>query len=126
MARDWVHWNNNRTTFLPIDEMMIGQIRTRSSDSYVPDSASTATAYSCGIKVYNGAIAVDDDSEPCGTVLEAAKLEGFKTGLIVTSRITHVCHGCLPLLQPGLYIFSVLTPYLIGYSCLLCCAHLRP
>jgi len=28
---------------------------------------------------------------PCGTVLEAAKDQGFKTGLVVTSRITHVC-----------------------------------
>jgi len=36
-------------------------------------------------------VAVNDDQEPCGTVLEAAKLKGFVTGLIVTSRITHVC-----------------------------------
>jgi len=35
-------------------------------------------------------VAVDDDKEPCGTVLEAAKVKGFMTGLIVTSRITHV------------------------------------
>ncbi|KAI5837018.1 alkaline-phosphatase-like protein [Morchella snyderi] len=89
MARDWMHWNNNATVDLPIDRMMIGQVRTRSSDSYVPDSASTATAYSCGIKVYNGAIGIDDDVEPCGTVLEAAKAQGYKTGLIATSRITH-------------------------------------
>lgn len=96
MARDWMHWNNNATVDLPIDRMMIGQVRTRSSDSYVPDSASTATAYSCGIKVYNGAIGIDDDVEPCGTVLEAAKAQGYKTGLVATSRITHVCfspHG---------------------------------
>jgi len=89
MARDWIHWKDNSTKGLPIDEMMIGQIRTRSSDSYVTDSASSATAYSCGIKTFNGGIAVDDDQEPCGTVLEAAKLKGFMTGLIVTSRITH-------------------------------------
>ncbi|KAG0641143.1 alkaline-phosphatase-like protein [Tuber brumale] len=89
MARDWIHWKDNSTKGLPIDEMMIGQIRTRSSDSYVTDSASSATAYSCGIKTFNGGIAVDDNQEPCGTVLEAAKLKGFMTGLIVTSRITH-------------------------------------
>ena len=35
-------------------------------------------------------MAVNDDQEPCGTVLEAAKLKGFMTGLIVASRITHV------------------------------------
>ncbi|RPB01680.1 alkaline phosphatase-like protein [Choiromyces venosus 120613-1] len=89
MARNWVHWNDNSTVGLPIDEMMIGQVRTRSSDSYVTDSASSATAYSCGIKTFNGGIAVNDDQEPCGTVLEAAKLKGYMTGLIVTSRITH-------------------------------------
>ena len=54
MARDWIHWGDNSTEGLPIDEMMIGQIRTRSSDSYVTDSSSSATAYSCGIKTYNG------------------------------------------------------------------------
>lgn len=37
------------------------------------------------------AIGVNDDGEPCGTVLEAAKQQGFRTGLVVTSRITHVC-----------------------------------
>jgi alkaline phosphatase len=43
----------------------------------VTDSAASATAYSCGIKSYNGAIGVDDDYEPCGTVLEAAHLQGM-------------------------------------------------
>ncbi|RPA81373.1 alkaline phosphatase-like protein [Ascobolus immersus RN42] len=89
LARHYTHWTNNATIDLPIDKMQIGGIRTRSTDSYVPDSASTATAYSCGIKTYNGGIAVDDSYAPCGTVLEAAKAKGYKTGLIVTSRITH-------------------------------------
>jgi len=89
MARDYVHFTNNATTQLPVDKLLIGSIRTRSSDSYVTDSAASATAYSCGIKTYNGAIGVSDDVMPCGTVLEAAKAKGFKTGLVVTSRITH-------------------------------------
>jgi alkaline phosphatase len=54
LARHYAHWANNGTVALPIDKMQIGGIRTRSTDSYVPDSASTATAYSCGIKTYNG------------------------------------------------------------------------
>lgn len=40
-------------------------------------------------QTYNGAIAIDENGNPCGTVLEAAKLAGYKTGLVVTSRITH-------------------------------------
>lgn len=52
-------------------------------------AASGATAYACGIKTYNGAIAVDRDGAPCRTVLEAARDAGFATGLVATSRITH-------------------------------------
>jgi alkaline phosphatase len=54
MARDYIHWTNNDTVTLPIDEMVIGLVRTRATDSYVTDSAASATAYSCGIKSYNG------------------------------------------------------------------------
>ena len=54
MARDYVHWTNNDTVTLPIDEMVIGLVRTRSTDSYITDSAASATAYSCGLKSYNG------------------------------------------------------------------------
>ncbi len=35
------------------------------------------------------AIGVDDDCVPVASILEAAHLSGFKTGLIATSRITH-------------------------------------
>ncbi|TPX41301.1 alkaline phosphatase [Synchytrium endobioticum] len=74
---------------LPLDTIHVGSVRTKSSSSLVTDSAAGATAYSCAIKTYNGAIAVDDHRKPCGTVLEAAKLAGYTTALVVTSRITH-------------------------------------
>lgn len=79
---------------LPIDDVLfldrhiIGNSRTRSSSSLVTDSAAGATAFSCGLKSYNGAIGVDSKSNPCGTILEAMKLEGYLTGLVVTTRIT--------------------------------------
>lgn len=37
----------------------------------------------------NAYIGVDIDQQPCGTVLEAAKAQGFNTALVSTSRITH-------------------------------------
>ena len=40
----------------PLDEILVGSSRTRSFDSLVTDSAAGATAFSCGIKTYNGAI----------------------------------------------------------------------
>lgn len=73
---------------LTLDHHLIGSSRTRSSNSLVTDSAAGATAFSCALKSYNGAIGVDPDKQPCGTLLEAAKLEGYLTGLVVTTRIT--------------------------------------
>ncbi|KAJ1673921.1 vacuolar alkaline phosphatase, partial [Spiromyces aspiralis] len=73
----------------PLDKILVGSSRTRSSDSFVTDSAAGATAFSCALKTYNGAIGVTDERRPCGTVLEAAKQRGMMTGLVVTSRITH-------------------------------------
>lgn len=79
---------------LPIDDTLVldqhfwGTSRTRSSSSLVTDSAAGATAFSCGRKSYNGAIAVDPEHRPCGTVLEAAKRAGYATGLVVTTDVT--------------------------------------
>lgn len=79
---------------LTLDKNFIGTSRTRSSSSLVTDSAAGATAFSCGLKSYNGAISVLPDGSPCGTVLEAAKLAGYKTGLVVTTRLTDATPAC--------------------------------
>ena len=85
---------------LPIDDVLfldhhhIGSSRTRSSSSLITDSAAGATAFSCGLKSYNGAISVLPDHSPCGTILEAAKKAGYMTGLVVTTRITDATPAC--------------------------------
>ncbi|KAL2819374.1 alkaline-phosphatase-like protein [Aspergillus cavernicola] len=79
---------------LVLDKHILGTSRTRSSSSLVTDSAAGATAFSCGFKSYNGAISVLPDHSPCGTVLEAASLAGYKTGLVVTTRITDATPAC--------------------------------
>lgn len=79
---------------LTLDAHHIGQSRTRSTSSLITDSAAGATAFSCGKKSYNGAIATLDDHSPCGTVLEAAKRAGYMTGLVVTTRITDATPAC--------------------------------
>jgi len=85
---------------LPIDDTLTldrhfwGTSRTRSSNSLVTDSAAGATAFSCGSKSYNGAIATLPDFTPCGTVLEAAKRAGYATGLVVTTDITDATPAC--------------------------------
>lgn len=57
-ARNYNQWSNSRNGWnnvLGSDTIQIGSVRTRSSDSWVTDSAAAATAYSCAIKVSNSA-----------------------------------------------------------------------
>ncbi|KAM5441788.1 vacuolar alkaline phosphatase [Microsporum ferrugineum] len=88
MARTFRQWQTGAENVLFLDSYLIGQSRTRSSNNPITDSAAGATAFSCGKKTYNGAIAVLPDHTPCGTVLEGAKAAGYKTGLVATTRIT--------------------------------------
>lgn len=67
----------------------IGLIKTSSASDLITDSAAGATAFACGIKTYNGAIAVDQDTLPKLTILEQLERKGYKSGLIATSTITH-------------------------------------
>ena len=67
----------------------IGLHKSYSYDELITDSAAGATAFSCGVKTYNGAIGVGPDTIPIQTILEEAELNGLKTGMIATSTIEH-------------------------------------
>lgn len=67
----------------------IGLINTSSSRQDVTDSAAGATAFACGVKTYNGAIGVADDSTKVKNLVEIVSLKNIKTGMIATSSITH-------------------------------------
>lgn len=67
----------------------IGLIKTSSSSDLITDSAASATAFASGIKTYNGAIGVDNDTLSKPTILEQLETRGYKTGVIATSTITH-------------------------------------
>ncbi|WP_430788322.1 alkaline phosphatase [Virgibacillus flavescens] len=73
------------------DKHLVGMASTYPEDTEenVTDSAAAATSMAAGIKTYNGAIAVDNDKKPVGTVLEAAKQKGMATGLVATSQVNH-------------------------------------
>lgn len=66
-----------------------GIVETTSSDNLITDSAAGATAFSCGLKTYNGAIGVSPEGFTCKTILELAEEKGLSTGIISTSSITH-------------------------------------
>ncbi|KAG2208217.1 hypothetical protein INT47_006072 [Mucor saturninus] len=91
-ARTYYQYTNKKPYDfqMPLDTIHVGQSRTRSSSTLVTDSAAGATAFSCNMKTYNGAVGVSPKRNPCGTVLESAKHgQGMLTGLVATSRITH-------------------------------------
>ncbi|EAQ99612.1 alkaline phosphatase [Maribacter sp. HTCC2170] len=67
----------------------IGLINTSSSREDVTDSAAGATAFACGVKTYNGAIGVADDSTTVKNLVEIVSKKNIKTGMIATSSITH-------------------------------------
>lgn len=106
---------NDPDSPLPLDRILVGTVDTspdgigdvvRNPKSLfgapITDSAAGGTAYACGLKTFNGAIAgtgalftsvpllfiVDKNKKPCGTILEAAILKGMNTGVVVTSRLS--------------------------------------
>lgn len=90
---------------LQVDDMSTGMISTYMTNSLITDSAPAATAFATGYKSTDKFISVGPNSTnilstvdtttlaepyvPLATVLEAAKLNGKSTGLVVTSEITH-------------------------------------
>lgn len=67
----------------------VGLISTSSSREDITDSAAGATAFGSGIKTYNGAIGVSDDSTEVKNLVEIVSPLHIKTGVISTSSIQH-------------------------------------
>jgi alkaline phosphatase len=87
LARECLQVSTKRR--LTLDSILTGTASTYSANSLVTDSAAAATALACGIKTYNYNVGVGVDGKPCGTLLEAAKVKGMQTAVVVTSEITH-------------------------------------
>jgi len=71
-----------------IDSILVGTSSSSSYSDLITDSAAGATAFSCGRTTINYYVGMTPDGRPCGTLLEAAKAIGMKTGLVVTSSLT--------------------------------------
>lgn len=72
-----------------VEFQYIGLHQNAPEGAKVTDSAAGATAFSAGVKSYNGAIGVDKDTIPRKTILEMVEEAGWSTGLVATSSITH-------------------------------------
>ncbi len=64
-------------------------ILTYSADSWVTDSAPAGTALASGFKTLNRAIGVLPNGEIVPSMMELARNLGYKTGIVVTCRVTH-------------------------------------
>lgn len=62
---------------------------TYSADSWVTDSAPAGTALASGFKTLNGTIGILPNKEIVYSMMELAKGLGYKTGIVVTCRVTH-------------------------------------
>ncbi|WP_205664631.1 alkaline phosphatase [Ammonifex thiophilus] len=78
-----------RGSSLAMDEMACGLVRTHSAVGPITDSAAAGTALAAGFKTNPGYVTVLPDGTPVASVLEAAKLAGKSTGLVVTCEIPH-------------------------------------
>ena len=67
----------------------VGYHKSHAHDDLVTDSAAGATAFSCGIKTFNGAIGMTSKKKECRTILEDWDAMGKSTGIIVTCSATH-------------------------------------
>jgi len=67
----------------------IGLQQTSSAKEKVTDSAASGTAIATGTKTYNGAIGVDTTLTPHQNIAELTASNGWSTGVIATSTITH-------------------------------------
>jgi alkaline phosphatase len=67
-----------------------GNVTTYDSTSFCPDSASTATALSCGVKTHSGVIglAVDKETAPV-SITEMLADAGMRIGIVSTVTINH-------------------------------------
>lgn len=82
---------------LALDEILVGGVRTNSLNSVITDSAAAATAMSTGHKTFSGMVGMmptilnqrTDGAKPVATLLEAARLFGYKTGIVTTSPVQH-------------------------------------
>ena len=72
------------------DDLLTGMASTYpDDDTLVTDSAAGATALATGVKSYNGAISVNRQHIPIGTMMQLAKRLGKTNGIVASSQVNH-------------------------------------
>lgn len=84
-------WYNGGQS-LAMDEIAVGLTRTYWKNGPITDSAPGSTAYSTGHKTsdkYVGVLSEEEGAKPVATLLEASRLKGKSTGIVVTCEAMH-------------------------------------
>ncbi len=69
---------------------VVGSVTTYDSTSFCPDSASTATALSCGVKTHSGVLGLSVDKETAPeSITEMLSDAGMSIGIVSTVTINH-------------------------------------
>ena len=67
-----------------------GYLHTYSTDSYITDSAASATTYAIGKKTYSGSIGLAEDGSKADlTLMDYARKRKMKTGIITNVPLNH-------------------------------------
>ncbi|MBL7214067.1 MAG: alkaline phosphatase [Phycisphaerae bacterium] len=66
-----------------------GEVMTHPANPGITDSAASGTAMACGVKTNNGMIGMTPDKTVYSSILEVLDKKGWRTGLVVTSPISH-------------------------------------
>ncbi|RDY27022.1 alkaline phosphatase [Romboutsia weinsteinii] len=69
---------------------VVGSATTQDATSFAPDSASTATAISSGVKTHSGVIGLNADKKTAPeSITEKLKKEGYKIGVVSSVSLDH-------------------------------------
>ena len=68
-------------------EGFVGLLTTHAANSLVTDSSAGATALACGCKAKNGAVGMCEDGKMPKTVMEIAKEQNMRVGLVTNSTV---------------------------------------
>jgi alkaline phosphatase len=115
--------------FLAVDPYLCGMVRTFSSDAPIGDSAPTGSCYATGYPSQPGFVAMYPVSagpgkdlipldpskayQPLITLLEAARLEGKSTGLVVTSDFFHATPADFAAHTPHRWDYGVIATQMV-------------
>jgi len=100
-----------RMNKLPVQTFM----HTYNTVSYITDSAAAATTFAIGKKTYSGSIGLDGDgSKDSPNLLDIAKANGLKTGIITNVALNHATPASFYAREPSRNLYNKIADSLVA------------